>query len=81
MRFAVGFVIGLYLGAGLFSGLLMQRAIPALNPVGLTYLAMTWPRQIICARVSSGCSTEPPSWMHSYLFSFPSRADEGEAGR
>lgn len=69
-RFILGLAIGLYLGAGLFGGLLMQRAIPALNPLGVAYMAVTWPRTIICARVVDNCSQEPPEWLAPYLFSF-----------
>lgn len=63
-------LLSAYLGAGLFAGLLMQRAIPALNPVGIAFMAVTWPRQIICARIDSGCSTEPPAGLAPYFFSF-----------
>lgn len=62
--------VSAYLGAGLFAGLLMQRAIPALTPLGVGYVAMTWPRQIICARVQSGCNPEIPDSIAPYLFKF-----------
>lgn len=60
----------MYFGAGLFAGLLMERAIPALNFVGVGYIALTWPGQIICARIEDGCSTMPPEALQPYLFSF-----------
>lgn len=63
-------LLAAYLGAGLFSGLLMQRAIPALNPAGMAYIGLSWPQQIICARTDSGCDTAPPDWIAPYLFSF-----------
>lgn len=58
-----------YIGAGLFAGLLMQRAIPALNPVGVIFIAATWPNQIRCARVESNCDAVP-KWAAPYVFSF-----------
>ena len=70
IRITVVTLLSAYLGAGLFAGLLMQRAIPAMNPLGVAYVAATWPRQIICARVESGCSTQPPERIAPYLFSF-----------
>ena len=75
IRTAFACLLSAYLGAGLFAGLLMQRAIPALNPAGIAYMAVTWPRQIICARVDSGCSTEPPASLEPYFFSFGATHD------
>ncbi|MDY8108305.1 hypothetical protein U0C82_03960 [Fulvimarina sp. 2208YS6-2-32] len=63
--------LSMYAGAGLFAGLMMQRAIPPLNPLGVTFIALTWPNQIRCARVSSGCDPTPYGWMEPYLFTFP----------
>lgn len=63
-------IVSLYLGAGLFAGVMMQRAIPAISPIGIGFIAITWPNQVRCARVSSGC--EPiPNWVKPYIFSFP----------
>lgn len=70
-RPALIFAAGAYVGAGLFAGLLMQRAIPALNPLGVAYIAATWPTQVICARRDSGCVASPPEALTPYLFSFP----------
>ena len=69
MRTLIIVVVSAYLGAGLFAGLLMHRAIPALNPLGIGYIAATWPRQIICARVETDCKPMPES-LAPYLFSF-----------
>lgn len=83
IRASIIFATGAYLGAGLFAGLLMQRAIPALNPLGITYIAVTWPMQIVCARKDSGCEAAPPKVLAPYLFSFPairSLADEPRHG-
>lgn len=63
-------VVSLYLGAGLFAGIMMQRAIPAINPIGIAFIAVTWPNQVRCARVSSGCDPIP-KWITPYIFSFP----------
>lgn len=70
LRMTAVALLCIYLGAGLFAGLLMQRAIPALNPLGVTYIALTWPREIQCARTESNCSSDPPEWLAPYLFSF-----------
>ena len=70
LRMTAVALLCIYLGAGLFAGLLMQRAIPALNPLGITYIALTWPREIQCARTESDCSSDPPGWLVPYLFSF-----------
>lgn len=69
-RFILTVTVSAYLGAGLFAGLLMQRAIPALNPLGVAYVAATWPRQIICARPEAGCDNAVPDAIAPYLFSF-----------
>jgi hypothetical protein len=69
IRNIVTIALSMYVGAGLFAGLAMQRAIPAINPLGVTLIALTWPNQIRCARVSSDC--EPiPQWMSPYIFTF-----------
>ena len=72
-RILAAFAVGAYLGAGLFAGLLTQRSIPALNAVGVTYIAATWPNQIRCARTAADCSPMPPEWMAPYLFSIGER--------
>lgn len=76
IRYAAVSLVSLYLGAGLFAGLLMQQAIPAINPLGVALIAATWPNHIRCARVSSGC--EPiPAWASPYVFTFQ-EADNGQ---
>ena len=59
-------LVAIYLGAGLFAGLLMERAVPAMNAAGVAFVALTWPRQIICARAETACSTTPPAWAFSF---------------
>jgi len=70
LKLCVVSAISLYLGAGLFAGIMMQRAIPAINPVGIALIAITWPNQVRCARVSSGCDPIP-ELIKPYIFSFP----------
>ena len=76
MRRAATILLSMYLGAGLFAGLMMQRAIPALNPLGVAFITATWPNQIRCARVESGCNAVP-SKLAPYLFSFHGGVDVG----
>lgn len=64
------FALAMYLGAGLFAGVMFQRAIPALNTLGIAYVAATWPNQVRCARVDSACDPTPPEWLQPYVFSF-----------
>ena len=50
MRHILISVVYMYLGAGLFGGLMMKQAIPAMNWLGVTYYALTWPEFVYCAR-------------------------------
>ncbi|MGN6770653.1 MAG: hypothetical protein ACTHJQ_12535 [Rhizobiaceae bacterium] len=68
-RYILVSLVSAYLGAGLFAGLLMQRAVAPLNPLGVAFIAVTWPNQIRCARISSGCDAIP-AWASSYIFTF-----------
>jgi hypothetical protein len=70
MKYVPKTVITLYLGAGLFCGLLFSVSIPELNPAGIGYLTLTWPRVIYCAPEIRGCAPIGPSWVRPYLFSF-----------
>lgn len=72
-RYVIVSAASMYVGAGLFAGLLMHRAIPALNPLGVVFIAATWPNQIRCARIESGCEA-PPKWMAPYIFTFAEKA-------
>ena len=78
MKSAITHTIAVYLGAGLFAGLLMQQAIPALNGLGVAYIAATWPNQIRCAKVSAGCNAVPDEWLAQYLFKANPQAGAGE---
>lgn len=72
LRHATFAAFYLYLGAGLFGGLLMERAIPAMNAVGVAFYATTWPMQIICARTTTECDPFGwvPMWAQSLMFTF-----------
>ena len=61
MRSVITHALAVYIGAGLFAGLLMQAAIPAINALGVGYIAITWPMQIYCAPAARQCGT-PPAW-------------------
>lgn len=69
MKTAIIVLVSMYAGAGIFAGLLMQRAVPALNPVGAAFIAATWPNQIRCARLSAQCDAVP-EWIGPYAFTF-----------
>jgi hypothetical protein len=70
VRKTATFAFAMYLGASLFAGLLVQRAIPPLNTLGVAVVGLTWPRQLQCARVSSNCDPMPPAWLGPYIFTF-----------
>jgi hypothetical protein len=62
-----------YIGAGLFGGLVMQAAVPAMNSFGVAYYAATWPAFLTCARKDvANCNplTLPPMWLSQHLFTF-----------
>lgn len=61
--------ISMYLGAGIFAGLMMGQAITALNPLGVAAVTLTWPNHIRCARVSSDCASIP-EWAAPYIFTY-----------
>lgn len=63
-------VTAVYFGAGLFGGLLLQQAMPAMNAIGVTYYAITWPGQIYCARTSRNGSAMPPDSVSSFFYTF-----------
>lgn len=59
-----------YLSVGIFSGVLLQRAVPALNILGITYVTITWPNMIRCARASSNCDALPDLETAKYFYTF-----------
>lgn len=62
----------MYVGAGLFGGLLMSQAIPAMNAIGVAVYALIWPRFIYCAPVTRECEALSafPDWAQALMFSF-----------
>ena len=56
MRAALSHLLAGYVGAGLFGGLLMKMSIPALNPIGVVFYALTWPAFVYCAPTSRNCN-------------------------
>ncbi|MSU91876.1 hypothetical protein GE300_20075 [Rhodobacteraceae bacterium 2CG4] len=68
--------LALYIGAGLFGGLLMAQAVPATTPVGVAYYTVTWPQQIYCARADRDCrriDEQAPAWLVPLMFEDPAR--------
>lgn len=58
----------LYLAIGTGLGLYVQSLIPAMNWLGVTYYAATWPAYPACHL--AGCDPMPPQWLSNYLFTF-----------
>ena len=54
-RYIIVSFLSMYLGAGLFGGLIMKQAIPEMNGLGVAYYAVTWPEHVYCAPVHRGC--------------------------
>ena len=50
MRFIFTVVVSAYIGAGMFGGLVMQSAVPAMNTFGVVAYGVTWPAFLHCAR-------------------------------
>ncbi|MBW3243407.1 hypothetical protein KUV57_12105 [Epibacterium sp. DP7N7-1] len=69
-----------YFGAGMFGGLVMQAAVPAMNGLGVAYYAATWPAFLHCARSDvTSCNplTLPPPWIGKHLFDLDEQVQEG----
>jgi hypothetical protein len=50
LKTIVTVIVSGYLGAGLFGGLVMQTAVPAMNTFGVAAYAVSWPGFLYCAR-------------------------------
>lgn len=50
-----------YLLTGLMIGVSFSRAMPALNLLGATYSALTWPVSMFCTSAGLDCSPMPPA--------------------
>lgn len=63
-------LLALYIGAGLFGGIIMSRVLP-LTGVGIAYYAATWPQQVYCAAPERGCFAQSdylPIWFQKLMF-------------
>lgn len=61
-------LLAMYLGAGLFGGVLMAIAIPALNGFGVVYYMLTWPAHVYCAPAERECSAVPEPEHAAWMF-------------
>lgn len=71
IRSTLAAIFWAYFGAGMFGGLVMQTAVPAMNGLGVAYYAMTWPAFLHCARTDvKSCNplSLPPVWLGRYMF-------------
>ena len=73
-------LLALYLGAGLFGGVVMATHLP-LSWLGVTYYTITWPEHIYCARPASNCApvlSKFPPWAQEWFFTLPNQKEEAE---
>ncbi|KPH68605.1 hypothetical protein [Novosphingobium sp. ST904] len=54
-------VLATYLFIALVGGLAMKTVLPALNPLGVAYVGLTWPVAMTCVALDNRCSAIPPS--------------------
>ena len=59
-----------YLFVSVIGGFAMQAVIPALNPIGVAYVGLTWPIAVGCTAVRAECSNIPPKQYGAWLFTF-----------
>jgi len=70
---AKGFLKGaatVYLVVAMLGGFGMKTAIPALNPLGMAYVGLTWPIAMGCVATHSPCNAIPPERYARWLFTF-----------
>lgn len=68
-----------YLAYSLIAGMAMKATMPALNPLGVAYIGMTWPVPMTCVAIHSDCSVVPPLKYARFLFwqsDHPSNSDQ-----
>jgi hypothetical protein len=46
----------------------MKQGIPALNGLGMAYIAVTWPKTIYCARTVNNCDPTGGDTLNQYFF-------------
>jgi len=51
-------------------GVTVSRSMPALNWIGATYMAVTWPGAMFCTATNIGCSVLPPQEVANHFFTF-----------
>lgn len=79
MKFILTHAVASYVGAGLFGGLVMQTAVPAMNTFGVAYYAAAWPAFLHCAKSKlADCdpmSIIPEGW-RPLMFTFEGDAND-----
>lgn len=75
MRRVLTHLAAIYLGAGLFGGLMMGQAVPALNWLGIGYYALTWPAQVYCAPDYTRCDPLPNPDGAAWMFTFDTKGE------
>jgi hypothetical protein len=63
-------VLASYLAIAVVGGFAMKSVLPALNPLGMAYVGLTWPVAITCVALRNTCSVVPPERYASWLFTF-----------
>lgn len=63
-------VLASYLAIALIGGFAMKAVLPALNPLGMVYVGLTWPIAITCVAIRPDCSAVPPQRYAKWLFTF-----------
>ena len=63
-------VLTAYLIQATIAGFAMKAVIPALNPLGIAYVGLTWPIASGCIAIHAECSAVPPQRYAGWLFTF-----------
>lgn len=65
------YLSAMYLGAGLFGGLVMATAVP-LNWFGVLMYGLTWPAFLYYTPASRDCNVLMmfPDWFNAWMFTF-----------
>lgn len=67
-RTFIGRLLAFYLMFTALAGLAMKAVIPALNPLGVAYVGITWPVAMACVATGNTCSNVPPERYAYWLF-------------
>jgi hypothetical protein len=49
-------------------GLAFKALMPALNPLGIAYIGLTWPISTLCIALHGECSAVPPQKYADWFF-------------